>query len=169
MWPSICCGMTVQICVRCRSPSGKERRSAPSRATECQMPRRRAPARAAGDHRTAAVRKGPRTMAENILPSSAAGTSMALNARNCRVDRRIGCSEGAGSRHHATEPAARPADRSQDRGAEDPGFSADGGNLYLDAWNLPSKNWVLRYSRNGRAHDCRKFRLDQPCERLIPG
>ena len=49
------------------------------------------------------------------------------------------------------------------------GFYADGGNLYLDAWNLPSKNWVLRYSRNGRAHDCRKFRLDQPCERLIPG
>ena len=49
------------------------------------------------------------------------------------------------------------------------GFSADGGNLYLDAWNLPSKNWALRYSRNGRAHDCRKFRLDQLCERLIPG
>ena len=34
-----------------------------------------------------------------------------------------------------------------------PGFYADGGNLYLDFKDPPSKNWVLRYTRNGRAHD----------------
>ena len=34
-----------------------------------------------------------------------------------------------------------------------PGFYADGGNLYLDFKDPPSKNWVLRYTRAGRTHD----------------
>jgi integrase len=34
-----------------------------------------------------------------------------------------------------------------------PGFYADGGNLYLDFKDPPSKNWVLRYKRDGRARD----------------
>ena len=34
-----------------------------------------------------------------------------------------------------------------------PGFYADGNNLYLDAWNLPRRNWVFRYRRDGRARD----------------
>ena len=33
------------------------------------------------------------------------------------------------------------------------GLGTDGGNLYLDAWGLPSRNWVLRYTRNGKIHD----------------
>jgi integrase len=34
-----------------------------------------------------------------------------------------------------------------------PGFYADGDNLYLDFKEPPSKNWVFRYKRNGRARD----------------
>src|SRR5215472_4001966 len=34
-----------------------------------------------------------------------------------------------------------------------PGFYADGGNLYLDFKDPPSKNWVLRYRRGGRVRD----------------
>jgi integrase len=34
-----------------------------------------------------------------------------------------------------------------------PGFYADGGCLYLDFKDPPSKNWVMRYTRNGDTHD----------------
>jgi integrase len=34
-----------------------------------------------------------------------------------------------------------------------PGFYADGGCLYLDFKDPPSKNWVLRYTRVGQTHD----------------
>jgi integrase len=34
-----------------------------------------------------------------------------------------------------------------------PGFYADGGNLYLDFKEPPAKNWVLRYTRDGRTRD----------------
>ena len=108
-------------------------------------------------------------MAENILPSSAAGTSMALNARIAVLTAELAALK---AQARDTTRRNRQRDRLTDRKIavlKTSGFYADGGNLYLDAWNLPSKNWVLRYSRNGRAHDCRKFRLDQLCERLIPG
>jgi len=36
---------------------------------------------------------------------------------------------------------------------KNPGFYADGGNLYLDFKDPPSRNWVFRYKRNGRARD----------------
>src|SRR5262249_30633673 len=34
-----------------------------------------------------------------------------------------------------------------------PGFYSDGNNLYLDFKDPPSKNWVFRYKREGRARD----------------
>ena len=108
-------------------------------------------------------------MTENILPSLPEETSMALNARIAALTAELAALKTQVS---GTIPRHRQRDRLTDRKIQTlklPGFYADGGNLYLDAWNLPSKNWVLRYSRNGRAHDCRKFRLDQLCERLIPG
>jgi hypothetical protein len=94
---------------------------------------------------------------------------MALNARIAVLTAELAALK---AQARDTTRRNRQRDRLTDRKIavlKTPGFYADGGNLYLDSWNLPSKNWVLRYSRNGRAHDCRKFRLDQLCERLIPG
>jgi len=92
-------------------------------------------------------------MTENILPSLPEETSMALNARIAALTAELAALKTQVS---GTIPRHRQRDRLTDRKIQTlklPGFYADGGNLYLDAWNLPSKNWVLRYSRNGRAHD----------------
>jgi integrase len=56
----------------------------------------------------------------------------------------------------ATQPRHRQRDKLTDRKIRElkrPGFLSDGGNLYLDAWGLPNKNWVLRYARHGKTHD----------------
>ena len=57
-------------------------------------------------------------------------------------------------------PVAERAHRQQNRltnqklkTLKKPGFYADGGNLYLDFKEPPSKNWVVRYKRGGRARD----------------
>ena len=55
-----------------------------------------------------------------------------------------------------TAKRRRQRDRLTDRKIQtlkNPGFYADGGNLYLDHKDPPSKNWVLRYTRAGRTHD----------------
>jgi integrase len=62
--------------------------------------------------------------------------------------------QARGDRHERRRRRVR--DRLTDRKIQilkTPGFYSDGGNLYLDAWNLPLRNWVLRYTRGGRAHD----------------
>ena len=71
------------------------------------------------------------------------------------VGSRVGCRPqpaGAGPQAAAATAPAAPARQPQDRNIDGSGF-ADGGNLYLDYKDPPSKNWVFRYKRNGRARD----------------
>jgi integrase len=78
---------------------------------------------------------------------------MALNARIAALTAELAALK---AQVRGTIPRRRQRDRLTDRKIQTlktPGFYSDGGNLYLDAWNLPLRNWVLRYTRNGRAHD----------------
>ena len=62
----------------------------------------------------------------------------------------------------AAPPDAAPQRRHRDKSRlsnrrietlKAPGFYSDGDNLYLDFKEPPSKNWVFRYKRGGRARD----------------
>jgi integrase len=78
---------------------------------------------------------------------------MALNTRIAALTAELAALK---AQARSTTQRHRQRDRLTDRKIQTlktPGFYSDGGNLYLDAWNLPLRNWVLRYSRSGRAHD----------------
>jgi hypothetical protein len=92
-------------------------------------------------------------MAKKTLPTATATASTPLDAEIAEVSERLARlraqARGKPVRH-------RVRDRLTDRKIavlKLPGFYADGGNLYLDFKDPPSKNWVLRYTRAGRTHD----------------
>jgi integrase len=94
-------------------------------------------------------------MAKKILtlPSAPASTALAIDARIAELADELARlkaeKRGKPVRH-------RVRDRLTDRKVailKTAGFFSDGGCLYLDFKDPPSKNWVLRYTRNGRTHD----------------
>src|SRR5947209_7447019 len=99
-------------------------------------------------------------MAKKILPSMTAAASTLLHAKIAGLDaqiaeltaRRTALSTQVGG----TATRHRQRDRLTDRKIQTlkvASFLSDGGNLYLDFKDPPSKNWVVRYSRNGRTRD----------------
>jgi integrase len=99
-------------------------------------------------------------MAKKILPSMTAAASTVFDAEIADLDAQI--AELAARRTalrmqgRGTIKRHRQRDRLTDRKIQTlkvAGFYSDGGNLYLDFKDPPSKNWVVRYSRNGRTRD----------------
>jgi integrase len=70
--------------------------------------------------------------------------------------RRLEAAEAAEATGEPREVKHRVRHRLTDRviaARKTPGFLADGGNLYLDYKDPPSKNWVFRFGHQGNRHD----------------
>jgi integrase len=84
-----------------------------------------------------------------LAPSSSAGLAAEIAELRRRLAALKAQTRGQAARH-------RHRNRLTNRFVETvtvPGFYADGGNLYLDFKDPPSKNWVCRYTRDGRTRD----------------
>jgi integrase len=92
-------------------------------------------------------------MAKKILTASPATTSTSLDAEIAELSERLARLK---AQARGKPPRHRVRDRLTDRKIavlKISGLYSDGGNLYLDFKDPPSKNWVLRYTRGGRTRD----------------
>jgi integrase len=92
-------------------------------------------------------------MAKQTLPVISETSSTTLDAEIAELAERLARLK---AQARGKMPRHRVRDRLTDRKIavlKIPGFYADGGNLYLDFKDPPSKNWVLRYTRSGHTHD----------------